>query len=566
MDTRDAQLLLASLLDRIETDQDTGKKKLLGNISDKEWEALQKALKSLDNTTPDSTDSAKAQDIIDVKQEEGPQTPVISTPIINKAALDRTEPEDGDVILCLDFGTARSKAFAIQCVEDSTPKYLELGLGARAKEVDLTYPITSSLWIDENSRIYFGKEAVSRSLQSKARRKRLDSLKQALSQGQLRGDPDEVPLDDDMNPTSIPLCEGHVIVLYLSYLTDLAVTELQERHHKSRYISRRFALPYWDAERRVWGERILRKYLAMAQIIGDTFHNQWEEGIDIKTAKAAIEEVKSLEKLPYYLLKEGIPEPIAAGGSRLSAMDVGLRNLAVVVDVGAGTTDFAAFMVVSRDQDKLPKVCPIAGCARTVRQAGDTIDNYLRLEILNKHGIDAGHSDYRRINADLQLRIREYKERLFRDKAVKYTLQNEASGTVDLDSFLASARVEAFKNTLHDTFKELVESIPESFVKRLGEAGLVVVLTGGGASIPMVQQFGVEPIYAHGLRMSCQQAEIVPEEVRRDYPHLTDEYPQLAVAMGGAAPILPRELESLGEMPGLDRPRWQLSGFYSKGH
>lgn len=562
MDARDAQLLLISLLNRIETDSETGKRKLVGNISDSEWGALQEALKSLGGSTVNSLDSLKVEENKD-NEKGDTKASYISFCKVNKTALERTEPEDGDVVLCLDFGTARSKAFATQCNEESV-QYLELGLGARAGEDELTYPVTSSLWIDENSRIYFGKEAISRSLQSREGRKRLDSLKQALSQG-LKRDPDEVPLDDDMNPTSTRLCEDHVIVLYLSYLTDLAVSELAERHHKSRYVGRRFALPYWDEGRRVWGEKILKKYLAMAQIIGDTFHSKWEEGIDIETARNVIEEVKSFEKLPDYLLMEGIPEPIAAGGSRLRAKDVGFRNLAVVVDVGAGTTDFGAFLVVSQNQDNLPKVCPIANCARTVRQAGNTVDNCLRLEILNKHGIDSGHSDYRRINADLQLRIREYKERLFRDKAVKYILQNEASGTVDLDSFLRSSTVEAFANKLQGTFKDLVESIPESFVKRLGEAGLVIVLTGGGASMPMVQKFGEEPIYVHGVRMSCRQADLVPEEIRLDYSYLEAEYPQLAVAMGGAAPTLPRELELLDEMPGIDKPRWTLGGYYTKG-
>lgn len=337
-------------------DTETGKRKLVGNVSESEWEALQQALTSLGNPAANLMDTPRIEEtIVPQKGELEAQSDFVSK--INKEALERTEPENSDVILCLDFGTARSKAFATQFDEESIT-YLELGLGVRAGEDNLTYPVSSSLWIDENSRIYFGREAISRSLQSREGRKRLDSLKQAFSQG-LKRDPDEVPLDDDMNPTRIRLCESHAIILYLSYLTDLAVSELAERHHKSRYVSRRFALPFWDEERRVWGEGILRKYLAMAQIVGDTFHGKWEQGIEVETAKNIIEEVKSLEKLPYYLLKEGVSEPIAAGGSRLRAKDVGFRNLAVVADIGAGTTDFAAFVVVSKSQDEPPRVWPI---------------------------------------------------------------------------------------------------------------------------------------------------------------------------------------------------------------
>jgi molecular chaperone HscA len=559
MDTRDAQLLLKSLLDRVEVDPETGKKKLVGNISESEWEALQEALKSLGG----QTQGGSTVEEIKSAEEGKPKAKYVSISKLDMTALKETEPKDSDVILCLDFGTATSKAFAAECDGEFLKGYLELGLGARTGEVNLTYPVTSSLWIDENSRIYFGKEAFFRSLQAKEGRQRLDSLKQALSQG--LKDPDEVPLDEATNPTGTRLCEGHVLVLYLSYLTDLAVSELAERYHKSRYVGRRFALPYWDEERRVWGEKILRKYLAMAQIIGDTFHDKWGEGIDIEMAKNTIEKVKSLEKLPYYLLKEGVSEPIAAGGSRLRANDVGFRNLAAVVDVGAGTTDFGAFVVVSQSEDKPPKVWPIAKCVRTVRQGGNTVDECLRSEILKRHGIDSGHSDYKRINAHLQLRIRELKESLFREGTVRYILQNEATGTVDLDSFLGNPNVEAFSNTLHLTFKELVESIPKSFIERLGEAGLTVVLTGGGASMPMVQRFGEEPVYVHRVQMKCQKADLVPEGIRLDYPLLVSEYPQLAVAMGGAAPTLPRELESLDKMPGLSKRTVELGGFYTKG-
>ena len=83
--------------------------------------------------------------------------------------------------------------------------------------------------------------------------------------------------------------------------------------------------------------------------------------------------------------------------------------------------------------------------------------------------------------------------------------------------------------------------------------------------MPMVQKFGEEPIYVHGVRMKCRQADLVPEEIRLDYASLEAEYPQLAVAMGGAAPTLPRELKSLEEMPGLAARPVELGGYYTKG-
>src|SRR5689334_540218 len=84
--------------------------------------------------------------------------------------------------------------------------------------------------------------------------------------------------------------------------------------------------------------------LARAQILGDTFHDRWQAGIPVSEAKVALVKVRELAALPEYLLADGVPEPVAAAAS-LMLRDEAQREMFLVVDVGAGTTDFGLFML-----------------------------------------------------------------------------------------------------------------------------------------------------------------------------------------------------------------------------
>jgi len=454
-----------------------------------------------------------------------------------------------------------SKAFATVRENDGEVSFLELALAKQAGEDGLVYPVTSSLWIADDGRIHLGKAAVEKSLHaSPIERKRFDSLKQQLSQG-LTQNPDEVRLLPAVNPTDVPLTEADAIILYLAYLTDLALTDLSERHGRSRYVRRRFALPCWDQGRRAWGEALLKKYLSYSQVVADTFHGKWRDGIPARDAKAVLDEVKGLGTGPDYLVAEGVLEPIAAGESRFRYDDERMRGLAMVVDVGAGTTDFALFLV-AQPEDGVLRVAPIKGCSQAVRQAGDSIDNILRVQILKQANVHKGDPSYDRVNAALQLRIREYKERLFSEKSLTYALENDATGRIQLEIFLETEEVKAFGKLLSDKFSEVLNAASATFYERLAEGGLSVVMTGGGATLPMVKSLAEERSIVHGFSLYRRGAPLVPDIHSEK---LGNEYPQLAVAIGGASPELPKEFSELSEMPGLARMRWKVGGFFTKG-
>ena len=115
-----------------------------------------------------------------------------------------------------------------------------------------------------------------------------------------------------MNPIiGTPLTEEDLITLYLGYLTDLAASELQAQGH-SRYTRRRFARPCWPEERNRWAEPLLRRMLARAQILADTFHDLWRAGIPVVRAKAALVKLRELAALPDWPLLFKRREDLAA--------------------------------------------------------------------------------------------------------------------------------------------------------------------------------------------------------------------------------------------------------------
>lgn len=375
MDNKTAAILLTSLLERVERGQ------TIGVVSSLECQALQLALGALGDTGSPAPAAkqppvppAPAPVAAGIDANAGQATPAelqhaahppappappklpAVTLVLN--SMDSGTPTDPDVLMCLDFGTAMSKAFATV----SPDAYLELELGRAAGQSGYTLP--SSVFIGDDGNAYFGFEAIDHSQDSvDSGRERLDSIKGWLSlrrEGNLDGQP--CVLQPAFNPTPHRLTQGDLIRFYLANLTDMACIALDryEIQDKTigRYAKRRFARPCWpDAAQAQWADKLMRLMLAEAQILADTFSGRWTGGIDVGELKAAVEQIKSLDKRPEYLIDEGVPEPVAVAAGAI-ADSQNLRDAFMVVDVGAGTTDFGLFVStrMSGDEDDLPRV------------------------------------------------------------------------------------------------------------------------------------------------------------------------------------------------------------------
>lgn len=556
MEKDQARLLLESLIQRIERDVDSGKWRVTGPVSELELEALNDALVALGGMAPASGPIVHRVPVPRAR----------AMPLVTKA-LERTTPADQEVLLCLDFGTAMSKAAATVSKDGDLG---ELALGKRAGDGASVYGLRSSIFVSRSGRIYFGHEAISKSInETDGSRQRFDSLKQRLSQGEQRALSESL-VDRSINPTSVPLTQGDLILLYLAYLTDMATTELAENTKKSRYVRRRFARPCWESSRAAWAEGELRIMLAKAQILADTFQGQWIKGIAADVAKATIDAVAELDQQPDYLVADGVLEPIAAAASRMASDDKD-RGLFVVVDVGAGTTDFAVFWANQDPTQNIYKVWQIQGTVDAISQAGDTIDGFLHSHILEKGHLKSGMTDYAYAATRLSLEIRQHKESLFRDGELNVTLSNSTPVSITIADFLKQEGVIDFGSLVRDRFIGVLNSAPKSWLElvksfvSVERDSITVVLTGGGAGLPMIRELANQPVDVHGIRLKCIAAIDVPEWITDSYPALRGEYAQLAVAIGGAARLLPELAPAVSEIRGLGGPPgWELKPTYKK--
>lgn len=532
MDFERAKLLVESLFDRIERDEASGKWKLGGAISVHEREALRIVLAYLGSDLPAEGADAKRQAMTS-------PTPAGSSPIpqiaVDTRANDLQAAEHREVIMCIDFGTAMSKAFAIHAADD---QIIDLALGKRAGYSEAIYPVPSSLFISGAGRIYLGHEAISQSqIDPTPGRERFDSPKQELSQGAMH-DLASAPVSPSVNPTNVSLSKEELITLYLAYLTDLACCELTERHKLSRYIGRRFARPCWKQDRVDWAETLLKRMLARAQIVADTFSQQWLGGLDIRAVRSVFDQIRDA-KSPSFLVDEGVAEPVAAA-SGVVMRGTGMRRGFLVVDVGAGTTDFGLFVMVDNSRSDGTKVFQVRDSINGVRQAGDTIDSMLRAALLTRHPVDLQSAYGQRISGELNLRVRGFKETLFRSGKLQYSLADDASGELTLEDFLARPEVGRFQTALQESLQRTLDNIDASWIENLfAKQGLLVVLTGGGARLPMVRNLAEGVIESRGFKIARTPASLIPDWIRQDHPEFEPEYPQLAVALGGASPELP---------------------------
>lgn len=558
MNRNDVVLLLRNIVDRIEPDSLTGKLKIDGVISEAEAAALQEAISIVSEGGVDAGggEMSRLQHRLPARVK------------VDFSCLELSDLRGRNAALCLDFGTAMSKAFA---VVGQTP--LGLSLGAEAGYSESEFAVPSSVYISNDGKMFFGHEAVIRSDEEagdrKSSRMRLDSPKQQLSQGEI-GDLDGQLPDRQINPTDVRLSYSDLITLYLGYLSNLAARQLR-RLGVERNLQRRIARPCWDEVRTAWADTALSKMCVSAQILADTFDDQWGGGqLEVATARKVLDEINEIVSgrvAPTWLQGVSIPEPVAAGFGRVFRGQPERRAF-VVVDVGAGTTDFGLFALALMHSGDQPTVCIAKGSTSSLRQAGDRLDAILRLKLLAKHGVDTqAGEEGRLIGLDVNRQIRRWKETLFRQKTLSYRLSNDISGKLTLAEFEADELVEKFVETIVAELSIRLNTVDSSWITGMASRQPVqVVLTGGGSTMPMLERLAISTVKAHGLDVNLIKSRDFPDWIEREKPQFASAYRQLAVSIGGAAPDLPNRLRTFEKFHGGEpQGGWLLERFQVRG-
>jgi len=432
-----------------------------------------------------------------------------------------------DWTLCIDFGTAYSKAAAAPVgawnrFDPSTVRPLQLSGHEPHGNVFL---LDSAVFVDDG-RVLFGRAAIARA-DALAHRKRmaLKSFKTLLSVSDL---------DRALNTNAPASIDPHrlfqmrdLIVLYLAYLlaaVDRAASTdplLAEAHS----ITRRYAAPAWrsgdsagmhEAITRLFGEAE-----AFRQAVGKKLMSP--EGLAISAISDLLPKTTTIAR-PFDM---GLIFEATAAASYTS---IGLEDSGshlIVVDMGAGTTDIAALARIGARTIELPE-------ARvTLKQAGDFIDRVIANMVLESASWARTSQQQSELWALLMRQMREIKEGLFEDGKAMLRHQGRTI-SIALRDMERDSDFKEFAKSLGAAYDHALAIVRDDALAR-GRTEVQAIAVGGGASAPFIQDL----IKRKSNRGAG--ARVVPRPATPDWAHarefqgnLAPVFPQLSIAIGGA--------------------------------
>jgi hypothetical protein len=204
------------------------------------------------------------------------------------------------------------------------------------------------------------------------------------------------------------------------------------------------------------------------------------------------------------------------------------RRVIAVADVGAGTSDFAAFMT-----GVVPNVlAEVKESSRILHSAGDFLDGQLQRYILKKTGLPETAPAVRGLANRLRVRARRNKEILFSEGTLTIEHDDDDLLEVTAQEFLADEHVIGFAQRLREKFHETLEiaiACAKHWSAPRSQAPVEILLTGGGHALPMVRSLYESPSLAWTFRVGAADLAERAEDIAFHSVHR-----QLVVAIGGA--------------------------------
>lgn len=234
----------------------------------------------------------------------------------------------------------------------------------------------------------------------------------------------------------------------------------------------------------------------------------------------------------------------------------------MVVDVGAGTSDFSLYRMSYDDDSGRGSAVEVQHSTEGLTEAGNYLDRLLNGFILQKANVNFEHPNFVNFQGNIELDLRGYKERLFQDGEVTVRLFDDRLISISLDEFMSLDQVTGFANSLIACRDRILQRVDSSFVDGAPNGALAFALTGGGALLPMVQKLAEGKIEINGKDLSLKKIPSFPEWLKEDYPELELDYPRIAVSLGGARKRIIQSSGVASVTAGDIKSTPRLGGFY----
>lgn len=432
--------------------------------------------------------------------------------------------------ICIDFGTALSKASI--CLDPLLP--LEVGvkplpIGAiSGGEHPLLTP--SVLYVD-NGRLFFGPTAYEHARRGvEDQRDPLLSFKTVLGARSI-----EEALNSKLRPSVDPtgtFRQRDALALYLAYLDQLireAIDLAPNIPNAAIYARRRYTSPVWrpgSGVEKIF-EGIFNESAAISQKLGHLLLGP--AGISIAQCRDALD--KAAAAPGDGMLETGVFEPHAAAAAALAFTNAP-TNFVLVFDMGAGTTDIAAFEF---DEDVDP---PTLGEIKEARHAsalaGDEIDRILIELMLTKAHVVKGSEEDLKISRIARLAARDLKRELLRTGKCQLrlgwrTLQVRASDLMEYERF--RQYLGALAGTIANSLKPVLERAASK------NADVVdVVLAGGGAHLTFIPALVQRAAASLNTPVKLRIGALTPANplYMGVDKSLAEVFPQIAMSVGGS--------------------------------
>lgn len=431
--------------------------------------------------------------------------------------------------ICIDFGTALSKASL--CIDPLMPlehglKPIPIGAVAGAEHPVLT---PSVLFVDAG-RIYFGPAAFEHARRNIANRDPLLSFKTVLGARDV-----QEALATKMRPSVDPtgtLRQRDALVLYLAYLDQLIREAISRSPSLPPGIAdarRRYTSPVWSRGSGADAvfERIFNEAGAISQRLGRLL--LLPDGVSIAQCRDALD--KAAANPADARLDTGVFEPHAAAAASLAFTNSPTRFV-IVFDIGAGTTDIAAFdFDESVDPPSLTEIKEARQCNAL---AGDRLDRILVELILRKRGANPDREADKRFLRASQLFARQLKRELLSQGKCSVK-EGWRTTVVRLGDFYDDAQFREYKASLEQAIAVSLAAVGDR-ARAAGHNVIDVVLAGGGAHLPflpdLVRSAGDRAAADMNLRIGALSPD--SQYYASIDPYFATVFSQIAISIGGA--------------------------------